>query len=183
VNGPAVPLERVVELTQLLYLEAELLDTGRYEEWLSLLAPDVLYTAPVPCDVALEAAPGSAATALWPDDDDDDALRLRLFHDDRRLLELRVRKIRTGLLQAENPPSRTVRLIGNVQVLAEVAPGEHPVHSAFVLHRQRRQRQSETLAGHRLDRWRRAPDGWQLVRREIRFAANVLPTKSLSVLF
>lgn len=47
----------------------------------------------------------------------------------------------------------------------------------------RRQRQVEILAGHRHDRWRLIPDGWRLLRREICFAAYVLPTKSLSLFY
>jgi hypothetical protein len=39
------------------------------------------------------------------------------------------------------------------------------------------------LAGHRHDRWRPGSDGWRLTRREVLFAANVLPTKSLSLFY
>lgn len=182
----AVPVERVVELTQLLYHEAELLDRGAYEDWLALLAPEVRYRAPIPDDTDPAVTPsvpaagtGTAATVGGTAPE----LQLRYFDDDLGLLRLRVGKIRSGLLQSENPPSRCVRLIGNVQVLAETGPGEHPVRSAFVLYRSRRQRQIELLAGHRHDRWRRDGDGWLLARREVFFAANVLPTKTLSLLY
>jgi phenylpropionate dioxygenase-like ring-hydroxylating dioxygenase large terminal subunit len=41
----------------------------------------------------------------------------------------------------------------------------------------------QILAGHRRDRWVPTPAGWRLRAREIRFAANVLPTKSLSLFY
>ncbi|MFV0259168.1 MAG: aromatic-ring-hydroxylating dioxygenase subunit beta [Acidimicrobiales bacterium] len=169
-----VPAERIVELTQVLHREAELLDDGRYEDWLALLDPDIVYTAPIPADQLGGRPPGEKPAG---------APTLRYFHDDLNLLRIRVAKIRTGLAQTENPPSRTVRLIGTVTVDPEPTPGRVPVRSAFILYRHRRQRQVEILAGHRHDRWHAAPDGWRLGRREVRFAANVLPTKSLSLLY
>jgi 3-phenylpropionate/cinnamic acid dioxygenase small subunit len=169
--SPSVPVDRVVELTQVLHHEAHLLDDGRYEQWLELLDPDIRYTAPIPADELGEMA------RL------EDAPTLSFFDDGVAQLQLRVAKIRTGLSQSENPPSRTVRMIGTIAVLTGTTPEEHPVRSAFVLYRHRRQRQIEILAGHRHDTWRRTTSGWRLARREVHFAANVLPTKSLSLLY
>jgi 3-phenylpropionate/cinnamic acid dioxygenase small subunit len=170
-TSSCVPADRVVELTQVLHHEALLLDDGRYEDWLEMLDPDIRYTAPVPTDELGEMVRRDGAPTL------------SLFDDGLAQLQLRVAKIRTGLSQSENPPSRAVRMIGTIEVLAAPTTDEHPVRSAFVLYRHRRQRQIEILAGHRDDRWRRGPAGWRLVRREVRFAANVLPTKSLSLLY
>ncbi|MFV0526658.1 MAG: aromatic-ring-hydroxylating dioxygenase subunit beta [Acidimicrobiales bacterium] len=169
-----MPADRVVELTQVLHHEAQLLDDGRYEDWLALLDHAVTYTAPIPTD-RLGARPDEG--------DHPDRATLRYFHDDLALLQVRVAKIRTGLAQTENPPSRTVRLVGTITVEPESPAGSHPVRSAFVLYRHRRQRQIEILAGHRHDTWRSTPDGWRLAFREVHFAANVLPTKSLSLLY
>jgi 3-phenylpropionate/cinnamic acid dioxygenase small subunit len=167
------PFETVVELTQVLYREASLLDDGRYEDWLALLHDDLAYLAPIRQDLA------ERAQAV----DEPDGLKLSFFNDGKATLGLRVAKLRTGLSQTENPPSRVVRLISNVQVSAETAPGEHPVRSAFLIHRQHRQRDVEMLAGHRLDNWRRGAHGWALARREVRFAANVLPVQSLPLFY
>ena len=172
VFGGAVSVERVIELTQVLYHEAQLLDDGRFEEWLALLDPEIRYCAPIQADElgTVERRAGSPI--------------LSYFNDGLGQLQVRVAKIRTGLAQTENPPSRTVRLIGTVTIAPETAVGEHPVRSAFVLYRHRRQRQVEILAGNRHDVWRHtAEGGWRLACREIRFAANVLPTKSLSLLY
>jgi 3-phenylpropionate/cinnamic acid dioxygenase small subunit len=127
---------------------------GRYEDWLELLDPDVRYAAPVPADEL-----GTATRT-------DGAPTLSLFDDGLAQLQLRVAKVRTGLSQSENPPSRTVRMIGTIVVFAATAAGEHPVRSAFVLYRNRRRRQIEILAGHRHDLWRSGDCGRRLARRE-----------------
>jgi 3-phenylpropionate/cinnamic acid dioxygenase small subunit len=170
----AAPSETIVQLSQVLYREAALLDDGCYEAWLELLHDDLVYTAPIREDLAQRAQPGEAAP---------EALALSFFQDGKGSLTLRVGKLRTGLSQTENPPSRVVRLISNILVSPESAPGEHPVRSAFLVYRQHRQRDVEMLAGHRLDVWRRTDRGWALARREVRFAANVLPVQSLPLFY
>jgi 3-phenylpropionate/cinnamic acid dioxygenase small subunit len=168
------PFETVVELSQVLCREAALLDDGRYEEWLELLQDDLVYTAPIREDLA----PRALASEAGPE-----ALELSFFQDGKGSLTLRVAKLRTGFSQTENPPSRVVRLISNIQVGPEVARSEHPVRSAFLVYRQHRQRDVEILVGHRLDRWRRGPLGWGLCRREVLIAANVLPVQSLPLFY
>lgn len=172
-SSTTVSAELIIELTQVLHREAQLLDDGRYEDWLALLDPQVRYAAPVPVDTLGE--PSEAEPGGGP--------RLWLFDDGLGQLELRVAKIRTGLPQTENPASRVVRLIGTVTVDPTGTPDEYLVRSAFILYRHRRQRQVEVIAGHRHDLWRSTSDGWRLASRQIHFAANVLPTKSLSLLY
>jgi 3-phenylpropionate/cinnamic acid dioxygenase small subunit len=92
-------------------------------------------------------------------------------------------KIRTGRTQAEVPASRTVRIVSNVRVDPADEAGAHSVSSAFLIYRHRHQRDIEIIAGHRDDTWRRDEAGWKLARRQIRFAANVLPTQSLSLFY
>ncbi|MFL5269719.1 MAG: aromatic-ring-hydroxylating dioxygenase subunit beta [Stellaceae bacterium] len=81
--------------------EAALLDEWRLEEWLALIAPDGRYLVP-PLDA--------------PDANHRDTLFL--IADDRRTLSSRVRQLLSGTTWAENPRSRTRRLITNVRLLA-----------------------------------------------------------------
>jgi p-cumate 2,3-dioxygenase subunit beta len=90
----------VGEIGEFLYAEAALLDAWRLEEWLALMAPDARYLVP-PLDA--------------PDADDRDTLFL--IADDRRTLASRVRQLLSGTTWAENPRSRTRRLITNVRLL------------------------------------------------------------------
>ncbi|WP_374346584.1 aromatic-ring-hydroxylating dioxygenase subunit beta [Phenylobacterium sp.] len=165
--------DTIVELTQLLYREASLLDDGQFEDWLTLLEDDFQYQAPIRLDLADRPKADGGG----------DKLELSFFEDTKGTMQLRIAKIRTGLMQTENPASRVVRIISNVQVYPEAAPGEHPVRSAFLIYRQHRQRDVEILAGHRHDLWKRRPDGWGMARRRVMFAANVLPVKSLPLIY
>ena len=91
----------VGEIEEFLVYEAALLDEWRLEEWLELMAPDARYLVP-PLDM--------------PEADHHDTLFL--IADDRRTLASRVRQLLSGTTWAENPRSRTRRLVTNVRLLA-----------------------------------------------------------------
>lgn len=156
-------------LTQALYSEAWMLDEGRFEDWLNLLSPELRYTVHIQQDVA-------------PDWQDTANQRLVYMDENFGSMQLRVLKLRTNLPQTELPRSRTVRIISNVMVDQE-APGIFAVRSAFLLYRNHRQRDTELLAGHREDVWLVNDGENRLQSRDVRFAANVLPTKSLSLFY
>jgi 3-phenylpropionate/cinnamic acid dioxygenase small subunit len=78
--------------------EARLLDEGRYEEWLALFTDDAWYWVP--------SQPGQ----------NDPKSCVSLMYDDRRLLEIRVRRLANRHLLAQQPPSRTCRTVANVTV-------------------------------------------------------------------
>ncbi|MEN3356636.1 MAG: hypothetical protein V7637_618 [Mycobacteriales bacterium] len=102
--GPAQPaaarLSRA-EAEELLYREARLLDTVALEEWLELFTEDGLYWLPI------EDA----------DDPADAAGVVSIVYDDRARREERVyRTLHTPVLD-QNPRSRTMHMVGNVEVL------------------------------------------------------------------
>jgi benzoate/toluate 1,2-dioxygenase beta subunit len=85
-------------IEEFLFLEARLLDEGRYQDWLDLFTPDTWYWVPI--------EPGQQS----PHD------TVSIIYDDRKALETRVRRLLHPAIHAQNPPSRTSRLIGNVVV-------------------------------------------------------------------
>lgn len=92
----------------LLYREARLLDERRYEEWLELFTEDGLYWLPIP--VEGEAPdPTSAISIIY-----DDAVRRS---------ERVYRTLHTPVLD-QNPPSRTIHAVSNVEVDPEPADGD-----------------------------------------------------------
>src|SRR2546423_157757 len=107
----------VGEIEQFLVEEAALLDEWRLEEWLALMAEDACYLVP-PLD-----AP-----------DADHRATLFLIADDRRSLASRVRQLLSGTTWAENPRSRTRRLVTNVRLL-EVTEGAARVTANFAVWR------------------------------------------------
>jgi 3-phenylpropionate/cinnamic acid dioxygenase small subunit len=86
-------------LVALLNLEARLLDENRLTEWLGLICQEVTYW--VPLDPAAETPAGILSIVL----------------EDRFRLEARVWRItEAGVNHSQDPPSRTVRVISNVEL-------------------------------------------------------------------
>lgn len=97
------------EAEDFLYDEADLLDGWDLEAWLALCTDDVVYEVP-----ATGMPDGSPATSLF------------LIHDDRFMLESRIKRLLSRNAHAENPRSRTRRLITNVRVSPAESNGSGP---------------------------------------------------------
>ena len=107
------------EVEDLLYKEAALLDEWRLEEWLELLSDDAVYEIP-PTDVP----EGDARNTLF------------IIADDAVRIRSRVKQLLGKSAWAENPQSRTRRMISNVRVLG--ADGDRILATAnFAIHRMR----------------------------------------------
>ena len=167
-------LRHVVE--EFLFLEAEVLDSRRYEDWLDLLTEDIHYWMPVRrTTTAREAGreftkPGGVA----------------FFDDDFATLKMRVDRMLLGGAWAEDPPSRTRRLITNVRVLEGTGQGEGEevtVASNFQLYRTRLDSEEDTWIGRREDVLRRVDGEFRLARRHIFLEQTVILSQNLSSLF
>jgi benzoate/toluate 1,2-dioxygenase beta subunit len=100
---------------QILEREARLLDQHRYEEWLNLYAPE--------CIVWVPGTPGAG----------DPRREIAVAFDDRRRLEDRIFRLKTGYAWSQAPKSRTVRLVTNVEVFATADPSVRMVRSNFLI--------------------------------------------------
>src|SRR5580698_10717789 len=125
----AIALPSRQEVEDLLYREAALLDEWRLEEWLEMLTDDAIYQVP-----STDAPEGDSRNTLFIIADD--ALRIRS----------RVKQLLGKAAWAENPHSRTRRMIANVRVLG--AEGENILVTAnFAVHRMRYE-SVDTYIGH-----------------------------------
>ena len=79
-------------------MRRKLIDEHRYDEWLALWTEDGLYW--VPCN----------------SDDADPARQAMIIYDNRARLEERIYRLTSGAAWAQQPRSRTRRLISNVEV-------------------------------------------------------------------
>lgn len=164
--GPADPL--YAEVLEFLYHEAELLDGGRFTEWLELLAEDLSYRLPIRLNRRGEGSDYSEATEI--------------FSDNLASLQLRVRRLGTGYAWAETPPSRTRHLVSNVRVRTTENPQELEVNSYFLVYRSRASESTpELFSGERQDLLRRTDDGWRLARRTIFLDQAVLGARNVSI--
>lgn len=99
----------------LLEREARLLDQLRYEDWLTMLAAECIYWVP--------STPNAG----------DPRREIAVMFDDRRRLEDRVYRLRTGFAWSQAPASRTVRLITNVEVFATDSDAVRMLRSNFLI--------------------------------------------------
>ena len=117
------------QLEDFLYEEAALLDDWHLAGWLELFSEDAHYLVPSPDQ---------------PDADPDDTLFL--IADDRIRLESRVEQLLGKTAWAENPRSRTRRMLSNVRIREDDGQRVR-VTSNFVVHRMRGEFH-DTYVGH-----------------------------------
>ncbi len=158
------------ELMQFYIREAWLLDERKLEEWLDLFTDDVLYFMPRRKNVPRR----EQHRELTPQGD------LAIFEENKHYLEMRVARLETGMAWAEDPPSRTRHLIGNLEA-APLENGETRAKTAFLVYRSHLETDHQLLSGCREDMLRKVEGMWKVARRTIVLDANVLLDKNLSV--
>ena len=103
------------EFRRLIEREARLLDQLRYEDWLAMYTAECIYWVP--------STPRAG----------DPRREISVMFDDRRRLEDRIWRLRTGFAWSQAPASRTVRLITNVEVFATARDDVRMVRSNFLI--------------------------------------------------
>ncbi|MDB6059898.1 MAG: ditA2, partial [Verrucomicrobiaceae bacterium] len=111
------------EVLEFLYEEAALLDDLNVVAWSELLAEDLLYTAPL------------RLTRLNVDRIKTIDRTMNHYEDDYLSIMARVERLKGKSAFAEDPPSRTRRLITNVRVRKTDNPDEFEVISYILLTR------------------------------------------------
>lgn len=175
----APTLEEIREIEQFLYHEAWLLDSRRFEEWLGLFDDDARYWMPTRKTVAK----ATVNARIEVDEELSGEDELAFFDESKLTLLARVMRLRGGIAWAEDPPSRTRRLITNIHVAPGEGEGEYEVRSYFLLYRSRHHAARETFVGSRHDSIRRCADGLRIARRKIVLDETVLDSPNLSVFF
>lgn len=103
------------EFRRLLEREARLLDQLHYEDWLAMYTAECVYWVP--------STPQAG----------DPRREISVMFDDRRRLEDRVYRLRTGFAWSQAPASRTVRLISNVEVFLTASDDVRMLRSNFLI--------------------------------------------------
>jgi len=93
---------------------------------------------------------------------------------------MRVARLDSGMAWAEDPPSRTRHVIGNLEA-APLENGEVEAKTAFLVYRSHLETDHQLLSGCREDVLRKVNGAWKVKRRKVMFDANVLLDKNLSV--
>jgi 3-phenylpropionate/cinnamic acid dioxygenase small subunit len=167
---PQVSDREVREITEWLYVEAELLDDGRYRDWLKLLADDLRYLVPLRVTREREAV-SDVIVGMAHQDDDWDAM------------EMRVLRLETDYAWAEDPPSRSRHYITNIRVAAGETAGEYTVKSNLLLYRTRGDSPAyDVLPGQRTDTLRRVDGELLLAKRVVMLDHTTVMTHNLALI-
>jgi 3-phenylpropionate/cinnamic acid dioxygenase small subunit len=171
IEPASTPTERMLLLTavgEFLSLEAELIDGGRFDEWLELLADDLEYQVPVRL---------TRERATRHD------ISTEMFHLDetKATLRIRIERLKTEFAWAEDPPSRTRHFVSNIRV-RQLSQNEVEVRSNVLIYRNRGSDAShDLLSGERRDLLRRDGDGWKLARRCVVLDQATIGTRNLGI--
>lgn len=153
----AVSVDRA-EVEEFLFLEAQLLDEWRLDEWEALLDDNARYLVP-----SNDRPDGDPRTTLF------------LIADDRARIAERVLRIKSADCHAESPRSRTVRMITNIRI--ERIEGDL-IHVAanFTCHRFRRFARAYVFVGFYRYILRLSGEGLRIRERKVILASEELGT-------
>lgn len=159
-------------IVDFLYDEAELLDELKLGEWMECFTEDLVYQAPV------------KVTRTRSDRGDTGRTMMHLY-EDLSSMKLRIFRIeKTRVAWAEEPRSRTRRLVTNVIVHETEQENEFEVTSYFLVTRNRfEQSDYQLMSGKRLDRLRLIDGKFKLARRIIDLDMSVLSMPNLAIFF
>lgn len=153
---------------QFYYREARLLDNRQYQTWLGLCCEDISYSMPGRNNLLVNNRERGHESMIEVDRElegiESDGCPIR--DENYIYLMLRVERSFKVNAWAENPPARTRRIIGNVEIL-DIAGDEYSVVSNFHLHYSRPGARDFFYAGQRRDRLLKIDRDYRIRRREI----------------
>jgi ethylbenzene dioxygenase beta subunit len=171
-ESQALELGQVHRIEQFLFFEARLLDSERWADWLALMTPDIHYWMPAienrrRADRLGAYGPGRGA-----------------YFDDCHLdLGRRVARFMQPSAWAEDPPTRHVHVISNVEAYCTNVEDEYAVHSVFVNYRSRGETDNDLLFGRREDILRQVNGDLRIARRKIVITQSLLMSKNINTFF
>lgn len=160
---------RHLEIVAWLEDESTLLDEDDLTGWLALLAPDIIYRAPV---------------RTTRDHRTKGVFEAEMYHFNENIMTLMLKLMRltqTDSAWSENPLSRTQRIVHKVRSYETEKAGEYEVFSSIVLIRSRYDEPApEFLPARRVDTIRTG-DEWKLAARTVYFEQATLGVQNLAV--
>jgi 3-phenylpropionate/cinnamic acid dioxygenase small subunit len=148
-------------ITQFLHHEARLLDEHRWDEWQRLFTPEGLYWVPL---VHGQTDPINHAS---------------LFCEDALLRSMRARRLEQARAYSQQPPTRTVHVVGNIGLESRDEEG-CVVRSTFLLLEWRKTEQ-RTFGGSVLHTLQREGDGFRIRMKRVELVNCDAPHEALQV--
>jgi 3-phenylpropionate/cinnamic acid dioxygenase small subunit len=164
------------------YREARLLDNRQYRQWLELVNEDIRYLLPARVNVQVDnrQSGNEHMISVERELEGADSMGCPVREESYMHLLLRVERAYKINSWSENPPARTRRIVGNVELMAR-AGDEYSVLSNFHLHYARPGSGSFLYSGQRRDLLLDVGVGYKLRQREVilDYADIALPTLGL----
>lgn len=166
-SDTSIKLQHDVE--QFLYLEASLLDDGKYAEWLDLFTDDTQYFVPIreTLDNEQEGVGGIND--------------IPLMVDNKESLGLRIARLGTGMAHAEMPRTRTRHNVSNVMV-NPIDVDTFNVRCNIYVSGSRLETIEFSFYGYRLDTLKRVNGELKISQRKVILDQSLLP-RAISILF
>jgi len=165
-------VEKHLAVQQQLFYEARILDEERFDEWLSLLTDDIRYRMPVTerrfrKDRSAPLAFGGGY----------------IFDENKARLGMRIGRLQSGLVWAEDPRNMVRRMINNIEIWQGAEANEAEVYSVVTIHRSRIDGEEKQFVAGRRDIWRETNQGWRLSVREMLLDTAVVLDSNMNTLF
>ena len=174
--------EQQRELERFYFHEARLLDNRQYQQWLALVAQDIAYRMPARVNVQVNNRDRGKEEMLEIARELEDHDSMGCPHREETYIHLMLRVERAYKINSwsENPPARTRRLIGNIELM-ESDDTQLSVVSNFHLYYARPGVRDVIYSGQRRDVLRRQDNALLIAAREILldYAEIQLPTLGL----
>jgi len=142
-----MPILSRSEAEDLLYREARLLDDLRHQDWLAMLDENATYW--IPCN----------------GEGNDPNREISLVFDDKHRLTDRIGRLQSGLAHAQNPSSKTKRLVSNVQI-ENATENAATILSGFILYELRRGKE-RVFAGRYEHRLHLVDGTWKIASKKV----------------
>lgn len=152
------------EIRTLLEREARLLDRHAYQDWLAMYVPECIYWIP-----------GTPQGG-------DPRREVAIMFDDRRRLEDRVYRLATGAAWSQEPRSRTVHFVSNVEVFSGDANGLLMARSNLLV-TEYRAGETRALAGWCAHRLQHFGDGWKILVKQVNLLECDQNLRNPSIIF
>lgn len=165
----ALAFDEVRRVEAFLLREARLLDNEAWDEWLASLSESIHYWMPGIENRRREDKSGPYRLE-----------HMAFFDDGLRELQRRVARFKQPSAWAENPPTRNVHLISNIEVLPGDVAGEYRAYSCFINQRSRGLDEQHQIVGRREDVLRVEAGSLKLLTRKILIPNAMLLCKNIN---
>ncbi len=171
-------------LERFYYREARLLDSRQYMQWLTLLSPEIRYTIPARVNVQVNNRDrgNEDMIAVERELEGVDSMGSPLRDETYILLMVRAERAFKINSWSENPPPRTRRIVGNVELMGRDGDSLEVV-SNFHLNYARPGNEGATYTGQRRDTLLRSEEGFLLASREVIFDYADIEVPTLGLFF